>query len=149
PRWHRGMRTSRSATVCCSAHSPARGQRCPSALPLKSGPRLDLFPPLPRFGERGKKRCLLANGEKGMRSWVYYWRRCLWDFLRHNAFCGSQVSKVLARLSHLLRHPFARLSMQCRAARLYPTRRRLLWLRPALETEVAQIDVTPVGLVQP
>src|SRR5438093_764179 len=62
-----------------------------------------------------------------MRSWLYYWRRCLWDFVRYNAFCGSQVSKLVARLSHLLRHPFARLSMLCRAARLYPTRRRRIF----------------------
>src|SRR5213596_994107 len=81
-----------------------------------------------------------------MRSRLYYWRRCLWDFVRYNAFCGSQMSKVLARLAHLLRYPFARLSMLCRAGRLYPTRRRLLWLRPGLEKEVAQIDLTPAGL---
>jgi glycosyltransferase involved in cell wall biosynthesis len=81
-----------------------------------------------------------------MRSRFYYWRRCLWDFVRYNAFCGSRVSKLLARLAHLRRNSLARLSMLCRAARLCPTRRRLLWLRPALEKEVAEVDVAPAGL---
>src|SRR5262249_54524026 len=81
-----------------------------------------------------------------MRSRLYYWRRCLWDFVRYSVFCGSQLSKVLARLAHLRRRPLDRLSALCRAARLYPTRRRLLRLRPALEKETAQVVVTPGGL---
>src|SRR5262245_30091986 len=83
-----------------------------------------------------------------MRSRLYYWRRCLWDFVRYSPFCGSQVSKVLARLAHLRRRPLDRLSMLCRAARLYPTRRHLLRLRPALEKELAQVNVTPSGLAE-
>ena len=81
-----------------------------------------------------------------MRSRLYYWRRCLWDFVRYSVFCGSQLSKVLARLAHLRRRPLDRLSTLCRAARLSPTRRRLLRLRPALEKETAQVVVTPGGL---
>src|SRR5262249_13713573 len=80
-----------------------------------------------------------------MRSRLYYWRRCLWDFVRYSAFCGSQMSKLLARLAHLRRKPLDRLSMLCRAARLYPTRRRQLWLRPALESERAQLDIPATG----
>src|SRR6185369_993133 len=78
-----------------------------------------------------------------MRSRLYYWRRCLWDFVRYSAFCGSQVSRVLARLAHLRRRPLDRLALLCRAGRLCPTRRRLLWLRPALEKEAALVDLSP------
>src|SRR5262249_62303919 len=83
-----------------------------------------------------------------MRSRLYYWRRCLWDFVRYSVFCGSQLSKVLARLAHLRRRPLDRLSTLCQAARLYPTRRRLLRLRPGMEKELVQIDLTPKGLAE-
>jgi len=79
---------------------------------------------------------------------LYYWRRCLWDFVRYSVFCGSQLSKVLARLAHLRRRPLDRLSALCQAARLYPTRRRLLRLRPGMEKELVQIDLTPKGLAE-
>src|SRR5947209_6269296 len=83
-----------------------------------------------------------------MRSRLYYWRRCLWDFVRYSPFCGSQMCKVLARLAHLRRQPLDRLASLCRAARLYPTRRRLVWLRPGLEKEVAAVDASPGGLAK-
>lgn len=76
-----------------------------------------------------------------MRPRLHFWRRCLWDFVRYNAFCGRMASHGLAWLAALSRRPLRRLALLTRAARVSP-RRRLWQLKPALEAELARLDAT-------
>lgn len=79
-----------------------------------------------------------------MMSRLYFWRRCFWDLLRYSRTCGRLASHALAWLARLRRRPLARLDLLARAARVCPTRERLLRLLPAMEEQLARVGAAPV-----
>lgn len=79
-----------------------------------------------------------------MKARLLYWRRRLRDYLRYGAIPGRSASRTLSVLSRWQQCPLRRLALLTRAARVQPTRHRLLSLKPQMSACLDALD--PVSI---
>ena len=79
-----------------------------------------------------------------MRSRFYYLRCLIRDALRYGRLSGCLTSRALAGLARLRRDPIQRLALLTRAARLEPTRKRLLHLKPGMDSALDMLSANNI-----